>query len=99
MPDRAQDLRPRLAGDRGDDDRGGDDGRQIERVGQGDRRPLGQQQVAQQAAAEPAGERQPEHADEVETVLAARRERTARRPRGDAEEVDQTKGVKGIHGV
>ena len=99
MPDRAQDLRPGLARDHRDDDRGGDDRRQIERVGQRDRRALGQQQVAQQAAAEPAGEGQAEHADEVETVLPARRQRTARRPGGDAEQVDQTKGIKGIHGL
>ena len=83
--DRSQDPRARLAGDHGHDDRGRDHRRQVERVGQRDRRALGQQQVAQQAAAEAAGERQAEHADEVEAVLPARRERAARRPGGDPE--------------
>ena len=80
------------------DDRGQDHRRQVERVGQRDRRALRQQEVAQQAAAEPAGERQAEHADEVEALLPARAQRAAGRPGGDAEQVDETKRVLSIHG-
>ena len=77
---------PGLTGDHRDHDRGRDHGRQIERVGQRDRRSLPpQQQISQQAAAEAAREGQAEHADEVEAVLPARRERAAGRPGGDPE--------------
>jgi hypothetical protein len=43
---------------------------------------------SQQAASEAAGEGQAEHADEVEALLPAGRERTTGRPGGTPEQID-----------